>query len=88
MIKLDAIILISSVLLTLYSLFDCGRTDQDQVRSIPKWAWLVVILVFEGLGGLAWLIAGRPKSKGGSGKSKRKPRIIPPDDDPDFLSKL
>ncbi len=86
MIKVDAFILIISIIIQLYSLFDCARTEQEQVRRLPKWAWLIVVLLFGGFGGLLWLLAGRPKSQGG-GRS-RKPRIVPPDDDPDFLRKL
>jgi hypothetical protein len=94
MIKFDAFVLIVSILIQLYSLFDCARTEQDSVRGFAKWGWLVVILLFGGFGGLLWLFIGRPKSGGqingqinGRGRS-RKPRIIPPDDDPDFLRKL
>jgi Phospholipase_D-nuclease N-terminal len=90
MIKLDAFVLIVSIIFQLYSLFDCARTDQDQIRKGPKWAWLIFILLFGGLGGLSWLLIGRPKSGGGgnSGGFGKKPRIIPPDDDPDFLRKI
>jgi hypothetical protein len=86
MIKLDAFVLIVSILIQLYSLFDCARTDQEAVRKLPKWGWLIVVLLFGGFGGLAWLFIGRPKTNGGG--YNRKPRIIPPDDDPDFLRKL
>lgn len=86
MIKFDAFVLIISILIQLYSLFDCARTEQEQVRGLPKWAWLIVVILFGGFGGLLWLFVGKPKS-GGQGRGK-KPRIIPPDDDPDFLRKL
>ena len=48
---------------------------------------LVVIIILTGfIGDIAWFIAGRPRkprpNRGGRG------RIIPPDDDPDFLRKL
>jgi hypothetical protein len=87
MIKLDAILLIAYTLLQLYSLFDCGRIDQDQVRKLPKWVWLIVILIIP-LGAIFWMLFGRPKNNGGKSSRGKKPRIIPPDDDPDFLRKL
>jgi len=66
------------IVLDIYTLIDCAMTPQDKVRRFPKWAWLLIII--------AWFIAGRPRrprpNRGGRG------RIIPPDDDPDFLRKL
>ena len=90
MIKLDAILLIAYTLIQLYSLFDCGRTDQDHVRKFPKWAWLLIILIFP-FGGILWILVGRPKNQGSgnrNGSRGKKPRIIPPDDNPDFLKNL
>lgn len=71
--------------ITIYALLDCARTPDEQVRSLPKWAWLLIIIVFEFIGGLAWLFAGRPIKQA----FKPRPRkIIPPDDDPDFLRSI
>lgn len=70
----------------LYAFFDCARTDQEQFKTGPKWAWLLGIFILEPLGAIAWFIWGRPKGKRGPGRGKRK--IIPPDDDPDFLRKI
>ncbi len=88
MIKVDAFVLIISILIQLYSLFDCARTEQERVQKLPKWGWLILILLFGGFGGLMWLFIGRPKSSGNGRGFGQKPRIIPPDDDPDFLRKL
>ena len=38
------------------------------------------------IGAIAYWIAGRPRNPGSRRPPKR--RILPPDDDPDFLSKL
>jgi hypothetical protein len=67
------------------ALIDCSRTPENQIRSLPKWAWLVIIIFVPGIGSLAWIIAGRPK---GNGRRRRKGKIVPPDDNPDFLRKL
>ena len=45
----------------------------------------VNIIFVPGIGALAWIIAGRPK---GNGRRRRKGKIVPPDDNPDFLRKL
>ncbi|CAB4532534.1 unannotated protein [freshwater metagenome] len=76
---------------TLYALFDCARTPQESVRSLPKWGWLLIVILLSPLGSIAWLFAGRPKRNPGSGNNRgsggpRRP--IAPDDDPDFLRNL
>jgi hypothetical protein len=53
---------------------------------LPKWAWILIIILIGTLGPIAYWIAGRPKRKGLGGGPKR--RILPPDDDPDFLRKI
>jgi energy-coupling factor transporter transmembrane protein EcfT len=82
------LIYVIPIALTLYSFFDVARTPQEEVRRLPKWAWLLlVLLLFYGaLGAIAWLALGRPKREPGARPGRGK--IIPPDDDPDFLRKL
>lgn len=72
---------------TIYSLVDCARTEESQIRNLPKWAWILIIILIGTLGPIAYWIAGRPK-KPRLGRGKPKRRILPPDDDPDFLKKL
>ncbi|MCX6438136.1 MAG: PLDc N-terminal domain-containing protein [Actinobacteria bacterium] len=70
----------------IYTLVDCARTDESQVRNLPKWAWIAIIIIIQTLGAIAYWVAGRPKRPGRGSGPKR--RILPPDDDPDFLRKL
>lgn len=78
------------IIFTIYTLVDCAGTDQSQVRNLPKWGWLLIILLvapFMALGSIAYWIAGRPvRAKGFNLGGPR--RILPPDDNPDFLNKL
>jgi hypothetical protein len=46
---------------------------------------LVIIIFVPGIGAIAWIVAGRPQ---GPGRGRRKKKIIPPDDNPDWLKKL
>ena len=85
MIRAAVIGLIIVTALMLFSIIDCSRTEEGRIRSLPKWAWLVIIIFVPGIGALAWIIAGRPK---GNGRRRRKGKIVPPDDNPDFLRKL
>ena len=71
---------------TVYCVTDVVRTDGDKVRRLPKAGWVLLALVFTPLGGIAWLLAGRPKGlsgRDGGGGGPRGPKG--PDDDPDFL---
>lgn len=91
------------VALVVYALIDCVRTPEDSMPvGIPKVLWVALIIVFPGLGALAWLLVSRvarggrtsPPSPGrGAGRpSPRGPRgprgPVAPDDDPEFLARL
>ena len=82
------ILLLLAVGVTIYALVDCLRSGNDEVRGLPKPLWvLVVLLFFPPVGGLAYPFLGRPV--GSSGASMRgRPRVVAPDDDPDFLRTL
>jgi hypothetical protein len=86
MIKLEAFLAVISIALTLYTFIDCAQKDETELRKLPKWGWLLVILFLSTFGSIAYLIAGRPRGNRGPKQPKRK--ILPPDDDPDFLRKL
>ena len=73
---------------TIYALIDCARSDESQIKNLPKWGWLLLIIILgppTAIGPIAYLVAGRNKPKRGKGPKRR---ILPPDDDPDFLRKL
>jgi len=73
------------IAIQLYALIDCAQREDTDVRSLPRWAWLLIILV-PLVGPIAYLIAGRPRRPGNGGKKPK--RTIAPDDDPDFLRGL
>jgi len=86
---LDALIFLAIIGTELYALIEAIRTQQSNIRSLPKWGWILIILFFGLFGAIAWYIAGRPKGDGGP-RTTRKPRgtPLPPDDNPDFLRNL
>jgi hypothetical protein len=86
MIKLEAFLVLASLALTLYAFIDCAMRDELQINKLPKWGWLLVILFISTFGSIAYLIIGR--GRGPKGPRGPKRRILPPDDDPDFLRKL
>ena len=88
--RLAVIAVILSSALTFYAFFDCARYPQEEVRKLPKWAWLLIIFLFSPIipiGAISWFLIGKPRRNPGPGLGGRG-RIIPPDDDPDFLRKL
>jgi hypothetical protein len=86
MLRLLAFISLASLVLTLYTFTECARRDDSQIKKLPKWGWLLLIVLLSPFGGIAYLIIGRVRGERGPRPPKR--RILPPDDDPDFLRKL
>jgi phospholipase D-like protein len=82
---------IITIALAIFCLIDLGMTRAgEEVRILPKWAWVFIILLFPILGPIGWLFAGRPKSDGPSRPMPRGTSAAPlaPDDDPSFLADL
>ncbi len=108
-------------------LIDVARTPRFAIRSLTKRTWLLLIILLSVVGGLAWLLAGRPAGRwdaplrrrhldGSRGFRKQEafrrhpasrdpelgfdtltgltagagygPRLIGPDDDPEFILEL
>lgn len=86
MLRSGLLIAILSLVLTLFSFIDCARREDTELKRLPKWAWLLIILFFASLGAIAYLIFGRVRGNRGPKPPKR--RVLPPDDDPDFLRRL
>ena len=59
--------------LLIYCLIDCIQTDSALVRNLPKVGWILLILFFPFVGGIAWLVAGRPKQPPGNPAARRPP---------------
>lgn len=80
----------------LYCLFDVITTPDEQARNLPKLLWVIIIVLLPPVGGLFWLLLGRPTGPyeartfpPGQGRPRpRPPAPKGPDDDPDFLKDL
>lgn len=84
-----------------FCLIDCIQTPDHEVRNLPKLAWILLILILPLIGGIAWLVAGRPQQQGrgrrvpwpttttaGYPEYERPRRAVAPDDDPEFLAEM
>ncbi|MFI8350742.1 PLD nuclease N-terminal domain-containing protein [Streptomyces sp. NPDC085596] len=71
--------------LWIYAFVDCLNTPEDEVRHLPKVAWVFIVLLFGEvlIGPLAWLITGKSRHP-----SPSAPTWVAPDDNPDFLRSL
>lgn len=52
---------IVTVVFLIFCLIDCIQTDTALVRNLPKVAWIILIIILPLIGGVAWLVAGRPQ---------------------------
>ena len=77
----------------LYALIDVILSRGDDIRSLPKPLWVVVVLVLPVLGAIGWFVVGgrpRPVGEGGGmapGRGRAR-RPVAPDDDPAFLRQI
>lgn len=100
---LYGVLFLANLVMAVYCVLDVIRTPSEQVRNLPKVAWLVLCLLFPLVGGIAWLKVGRPvrpasqPSSGGRGPARglsspfeRPGRSVAsnPDDDEAFLRQL
>ncbi|MDN5819999.1 MAG: PLD nuclease N-terminal domain-containing protein [Brachybacterium sp.] len=80
------IIAVLSIALTVFALADCVQTEDEKIRGLPKWAWIVLIVLLPWVGPITWLFVGRERTFGG--EQTRRTGPLAPDEDPDFLRRL
>ena len=71
----------------IYFIIDVLRTPSGQTRSLPRFVWLLVVVLIPLLGGLLWLALGRVWPSPGARFGRRRGPLAP-DDDPSFLKQL
>jgi hypothetical protein len=86
------------LVLTIVALISCISAAEDEVRALPRFVWLFIILLFPVVGSIVYLVAGRPETAGtaqgtwrtggGFPEASRPRRDLAPDDDPEFLRSL
>lgn len=82
-----------SLALSVYALFSCIQTPDEDVPHLPKLVWIVLIVFVPFVGPIVWLLMlrnqlGRRDRAARQPKPGPRPRPVAPDDDPDFLKSL
>lgn len=70
--------------LDVFAIVDVILIEQRRVRAVPKFVWIILIVLVPVVGAVLWFFTGRESAAGGSGQS----RTVAPDDDPSFLRNL
>jgi hypothetical protein len=89
------------LMLDVFCVIDIIGSREDDVRNLPKIAWLLLVLFFPFIGSVAWLAAGRPNGQlGGRSPYERRTTAFPeydrpgraagmtPESDEEFLRKI
>ena len=91
---------LAELCLVVYCVLNVITTPEGQVRHLPKLLWLALVVFLPIVGGIAWLVAGRPQGparslpyKGNLGAPAEYDRpgratALSPDDDAAFLRGL
>jgi NADH:ubiquinone oxidoreductase subunit 6 (subunit J) len=74
--------IIVAVAFYIWFVIDVAQNPKSGVRNLPKGVWLLIVVVLPILGGIIWMLAGRPK------RARKRKASQAPDDDPKFLAKL
>lgn len=83
-------VFLAAVQLVLWVLGLISCLSAARPRVMPRWLWVLVILLVPLLGPVAWFVFGRPLPPPSErGPVRRAPsRPSSPDDDPDFLRSI
>jgi 2-polyprenyl-6-methoxyphenol hydroxylase-like FAD-dependent oxidoreductase len=60
---LDAVLTLALIGLWIFCLLDVITTAAGEVRTVPKLAWLLIVALLGAIGGVAWLVFGRPRTR-------------------------
>lgn len=82
MTRLFVIVPFIVVGLYVFAIVDVALTESTRVRALPKFAWILVILL-PVIGALLWFFFGKERGDRGGAR-----RTVAPDDDPAFLANL
>lgn len=62
----------------LYCVLDVVMAEPVLIRNLPKLVWLLLVIFVPLIGGIAWLVAGRPERAGLAPGSRESRGRLPP----------
>ena len=80
--------------LLIFCFVDVLLTPESACRTLPKLAWVFIVLILPLIGSIAWLVAGRSWTGRDGVSAAMRPRTtasgrpMTPDDDEEFLAGL
>lgn len=78
MVRFWLVLVALVVVVTVFCAVDALMLDRLRIRGLPRWAWVLVVLLVPVVGSVLWLTVGRGRTR----------RTVAPDDDPEFLAEL
>ncbi len=82
---LRVVLVLLGLAVYIWFIVDVLRTPGPATRALPKAVWLLIVILLPLIGGVLWLLAGRPKP---DRPRRRKRGPVAPDDDPHFLRQI
>ncbi len=81
--------LLFAIGVAVYALIDCVRTDESQVKALPRSLWLIFIAFVPLVGPITWLVIGRQRADAPPPPRVQRPKgLVAPEDDPEFMRRL
>lgn len=80
----------AAVVFTVFVTVFAASANPREVRILPRWMWVILCLIVSPIGGIAYLLVGRPGAPFGAGAqaAEAAPTYRAPDDNPQFLRDL
>ena len=75
------------VVFTVFVTAFAASARSSEVRILPRWLWVLLCLAVTPIGGITYLLVGRPGAPFGA-QPAAEPAWRAPDDDPQFLRNL
>lgn len=57
--RVELVLALAITVLWIYSIVNCVMTPESGVRGLPKFAWVILIVLLPLLGSILWLAVGR-----------------------------
>jgi hypothetical protein len=81
-IKLELLMTVVVFAVWIFTLADVAQAPGKDIRTLPKVAWVVIVLLFPVLGSAAWFVLGRPQGPPGPAAGERSAPAFPEYDRP------